>query len=273
MRGFFAKIFRGTSAGTGFAQIEEKLKGKAGELGQCLKNIDKVLNSTMPRDEALENELTAITKEIRSLVQAAIARIRDLQNIADFLSGPTEKDKKESEIKTLALGLKKKNELAVQTFQRLKLVIMRLNDFWEGRGPGDGALRPAEKQGQDALDGLNNALHDFKLDKALAKVLKTTSFPGTMSSTVRLLPDDAISIHELIDGKGARIEDSGRDESTASLNQLNSLLNVWRIILTDFNAVAELWKLSDETQVANYQKKLGVVLNIYALYGRSLEAF
>lgn len=55
MRGFFAKIFRGTSAGPGFAQIEEKLKGKAGELGQCLKNIDKVLNSTMPRDEALEN--------------------------------------------------------------------------------------------------------------------------------------------------------------------------------------------------------------------------
>lgn len=273
------------STSSDFVKISAKLKDKAGELGKCLNDIDKALSSAAPRDEKARNlkkEFSDTAKSVRSLVQKAIARIDDLRKFAVWLSDPLEQEDKVKEIRLLADDLKEKSKNARETLENLENVIDKLDRFWSTNSLGDEAPprnRLLEQQACKALCDLKQALQNNPLDNTLAGVLKTTSFPGTMSSTVRLLPrNDSVTLHEMIDGKksGATIEHvNGEDFVQISIppNQLNSLMNVWRIILTDLGAVGERCILDDNSQVMDYQDKLRVVMEVYALYGLSLGVF
>ncbi|KLO13476.1 hypothetical protein SCHPADRAFT_997367 [Schizopora paradoxa] len=268
-------------ASNDLTQLAEKLRNKASELGQCLRCIEEVFNLTRPSGGALldewkilKDDFSKMIMEIRRLIQKAIIRIRDLHNVAVFLSDPTEKDKKAREIQLIANDLTAKSKQAGETILNLRDVLGRVNEFWVRNGPGGGH----RAQAFAALQSLGRALQDSQLDNALVDVLKSTSFPGTISSTVRLLPDDVVSLHEMIDGKNAEVKIELIDATdephqiATPLNQFNSLLNIWRIVLTDLKAV-ERHPLDDRAQILKYQAKLRVVMGVYELYGRSLEAF
>ncbi|KLO13465.1 hypothetical protein SCHPADRAFT_940381 [Schizopora paradoxa] len=214
----------------------------------------------------ITNGFLNILEETLKLKGAAIARLQDVDSVVSLLSKSDGYQEKQEEIGVMQKEITEEIQRTKRLLENWETLFMQLRTYREESGkPLDNVIRD-----------VGELLKKYPLDPQLLHILNTTSFPGTMGSTARLLPtDDCLQLHKILDGETGSICDPLGEEGTTMRTQLESLLNVWKILMADFKAI--LAATSQENSGRNgrehYQGKISIVLDVYKTYGVCLKDF
>lgn len=276
-----------------FEQIMERLCQKGTELGKCVSDISDAFSTDEPKMapelggdwDILSKEFNSLVKATRQLATDARTHVKDLgpngaffQYLSQPASVTVPEKEKLKEVNTYAKGLRERDEQMRRTLGQWKSLSTNLAEF----GVTADELRcPTELK--DRIDKVANNLRELLLERASNTDTRTAnvSFPGTMSSAGKLLStEDYDALHKMIDGpKNANIQSldgTGVFEGEHLTNQLDCLINVFRIMLLDISAVQGqvAGKVTNADVVDKaYRDRLHVVLNVYTHYAKSLEKF
>ncbi|KLO13442.1 hypothetical protein SCHPADRAFT_904166 [Schizopora paradoxa] len=262
---------------------------KGRELGQCITEVsdalsgdDFLLEAGLVKDwEVLAKDFSDVALETRKLAGDAKVQMNDLGGpFSAYLtrSHSTTTDEKCKEIGTYTEGFTERKEHMHSVIKKWEALSLRLTKFGSSRTSNSGSL-PKELKAriERAVENLNVLL----LDKAPESLNRTTNaqFPGTTLLTGKLLSlKDSRAIQRAINGgEGANVENldvNEAEEGTYSSTQLESLINVFRIILLDVGAIHEdVERLSKSGALEAYRTRLSIVLEVYRRHATSLEDF
>lgn len=263
----------------------KNLRERAQSLGRCLSGVELAIlvwkREPAPGDSKLRGKITkgfpGILSETLKLTSDAMARMNDVNDVVAFLSQPDNTASKVVE-KQEEMGALQKEILAdIQRTEKLlhrwEALSVQLSEYRSSCQKG--VAETTKRSLDELIHNVEQLLGKVPLDRELVDILKTTSFPGTMHSTARLLSTkDCLQLHKLLDGETGTILDPGNKEGTPLRTQLESLLNVWKILMADFNAILNTSSGDGGGGTReHYQGKVNIVLDVYATYSVCLKEF